>query len=96
MHVIVYTGMYYSVGLSILYSKIPLLIMLFKYLVSGNCFCLANRYPCVCVCLSVSVYVRPQAIKNHSHEMKPELPIKQVLLLFSFFVWHLLSILLML
>ena len=27
MHVIVYT--YYSVGLSILYSKIPLLIMLF-------------------------------------------------------------------
>ena len=27
--------------------------------------------------------------------MKPEQPIKQVLLLFSFFMWHLLSILLM-
>ena len=36
-----------------------------------------------------------QAIKNNSCEMNPEQPIKQVLLLFSFFIWHLLSILLM-
>ena len=50
---------------------------------------------CVCVCVCVRPSVRPsvclsnqQAIKHHSHEMKP---IKQVLLLFSL----LLSILLM-
>ena len=53
---------------------------------------LSGKLVSVCVCLSVSVYVRPQVIKNHSHQMKPELPIKQILLLFSFFVWHLLSI----
>ena len=47
------------------------------------------RYACLCVC------VCPRAIKNHSCEVKPEYPIKQVLLLFSFFVRHLLSILLM-
>ena len=36
---------------------------------------------CVRVCVSA-----PQTIKSHSHEMKPEKPIKQVPLLFSFFV----------
>ena len=40
----------------------------------------------VCVCVSA-----PQAMKNCSHEMKPGLLIKQVLLLFSLFIWHLLS-----
>ena len=35
---------------------------------------------CVCLC------VRPQAIKNHSREMKAEQLVKQVLLLFSFFI----------
>ena len=49
----------------------------------------------VCVCAYVSVCVRPRAIKNYSREMKSEYPIKQVLLPFSFSVWHLLSILLM-
>ena len=44
---------------------------------------------CVCVC------VRPRAIKNYSRELKSEQPIKQVLLPFSFSVWHLLLILLM-
>ena len=44
----------------------------------------------VCVCVST-----PRAIKNHSREINPEKPIKQVLLLFGFFVRHLLSILLM-
>ena len=48
------------------------------------------------VCVHVRVRVSaPHAVKNHSHEIKPEYPIKQVLLLFSFFVWHLLLILLM-
>ena len=42
---------------------------------------------CVCVCLCVSA---PRAIKNYSREMKPEKPIKQVLLPFSFSVRHLL------
>ena len=47
-------------------------------------------YAFVCVCVSA-----PRAIKNYSREMKSEYPIKQVLLLFSFSVRHLLSILLM-
>ena len=42
-----------------------------------------------CECVSA-----PGAIKNYSCEMKPEYPIKQVLLPFSFSVQHLLSILL--
>ena len=36
----------------------------------------------VCVCTYVHMCVHPQATKNHSCEMKP---IKQVLLIFSFF-----------
>ena len=41
-------------------------------------------------------YVRTYEISfNHSHEIKSQWPIIQVLLIFSFFVWHLLSILLM-
>ena len=47
------------------------------------------------VCVSVSVCVHPPGYKNYLHGMKSEHPIKQVLLPFSFSVWHLLSILLM-
>ena len=37
--------------------------------------------------VSMCVYIpTSQAIENHSHVMKVELPIKQVLLLFSFFI----------
>ena len=28
---------------------------------------------CVCVCVRARMYVRPQAIKNHSHDIKPEI-----------------------
>ena len=41
----------------------------------------------VCVCVSA-----PWAMKIYSREVKPEQPIKQVLLLFSLFISHLLSI----
>ena len=54
------------------------------------CVCACCVYVCVCVCVSP-----PQAIKNQLCQMKPQQKIKQVLLLFSFFIWHLLSILLM-
>ena len=39
---------------------------------------------CVCVCVCMCMRVCPQAIKNHSREIKIEQPIKQVLVLFSF------------
>ena len=52
-------------------------------------FLLSGKSVCVCVCPP------RRAIKNCSRELKSELPIKQVLLPFSYSVWHLLSILLM-
>ena len=51
---------------------------------------LSGKLVCMCLCVSA-----PQAIKNYSHEMKSEQPIKQVILPFSFTLWHLLLILLM-
>ena len=56
--------------------------------------------PFVAVCFDYERGVRvrmftPWVIKNHSHEMKPDNQSKQVLLLFSFFIWHLILILLM-
>ena len=45
---------------------------------------IAFVYACVCVCLSVCLST-PRLLKP-SHEIKPEKPIKQVLLLFSFFI----------
>ena len=53
------------------------------------CFKITFVRTLVCVCF------HPRAIKNRSCEMKPKQPINQALLLFSFFVRHLLSILLM-
>ena len=44
------------------------------------------RYACV-----LCVYT-PEAINNYSREMKPEQPVKQVILLSGLYIQHLLSI----